>query len=177
MKTKLIRGALFAALTIPALALAQDEAPAAAPANPPMKAPSAESIKETWDYFYKGQGSGPVLVEAKLCTEVSKTGANKFECIAEVNPADGVKANTPNMMLWQAYLVPQGDAIEDLKVQVKQGNTVRETKDVKVKGDGWRARQWTGVRFNKPGTWSIVVLRETEGQEPVVLKTIDVKVN
>jgi hypothetical protein len=177
MKTKLIRGVLCATLTIPALALAQDEAPAAAPANPPMKQPSADSIKETWDYFYKGQGSGPVLVETKLCSEVAKEGPNKFECVTEVNPADGVKANTRGLLLWQAYLVPQGDAVEDLRVQVKQGNTVRETKDVKVSGTGWRARYWTGVSFNKPGTWSIVVLRAPQEGPEQVLKTIDVKVN
>ncbi|XXF77508.1 hypothetical protein P2318_31310 [Myxococcaceae bacterium GXIMD 01537] len=173
MKTKLIRGVLCAALSLPTLALAQEgEQPAPAPANnPPMKQPSADAVKETWDYFYKAQGSGPVLVEVKLCTEVSKAGPNKFECIAEVNPADGVKANTA-LMLWQAYLVPQGDAIEDLMVQVKQGGTIRETKDVKVKGEGWRARQWTGVRLNKPGTWTVSVLR---GEQ--VLKSIDVKVN
>ena len=83
----------------------------------------------------------------------------------------GVKAGT-NVMLWQAYLVPQGDSVEDLAVQVKQGNTVRETKDVKVKGEGWRSRQWTGVRLNKPGSWTVSVMRGDQ-----VLKEISVKVN
>jgi hypothetical protein len=172
MKTKLIRGVLCAALTLPTLALAQEAAPEAAPAAPPAKAPAAESVKETWDYFYRGQGGGPVLVDAKLCTAVGKEkGPTQFECTAEINPADGVKANTPNLMLWQAYLVPQGDTVEDLMVQVKQGNTVRETKDVKVKGEGWRARQWTGLRLNKPGTWTVSIMRGDQ-----VLKSIDVKV-
>ncbi len=173
MKTKLIRGVLCAALTLPTLALAQDAAPEAAPAQPAAKAPSAEAVKETWDYFYKGQGGGPVLVEAKLCTTVGKEkGPTQFECTAELNPADGVKANTPNLMLWQAYLVPQNDTIEEgLVVQVKQGNTVRETKDVKVTGQGWRARQWTGVRLNKPGNWNVSVLYKDQ-----VLKSMDITV-
>lgn len=170
MKKMLIRSVVCAALTLSPVALAQDAAPTAAPTGTPVTRPSADAVKSTWDYFYKGQGQGPVLVEARLCTEVAKEGPNKFECIAEVNPSEGVKAGT-NVMLWQAYLVPQGDSIEDLMVQVKQGNTVRETKDVKVKGDGWRARQWTGVRLNKPGNWTVSIMRGDE-----TLKEIQVKV-
>ncbi|OJH36357.1 hypothetical protein [Cystobacter ferrugineus] len=148
-------------------AMAQDAAPA--PAAEPVKAPSADAVRDTWNYFYKAQGQGPVLVEAKLCTEVGKEGPNKFECTAEV-PAEGVKANT-SVMVWQSYLVPQGDSIEDLMVQTKQGNVVRETKDVKVKGEGWRSRQWTGVRLGKAGDWTVSILR---GEQ--VLKTFNVKV-
>ncbi|WP_257457431.1 inclusion body family protein [Archangium lipolyticum] len=160
--------AVCAVVAFGGVAMAQDQA-AEAPAREPVKAPSGDAVKTTWDYFYKGQGQGPVLVEAKLCTEVAKDGPNKFECITEVAP-EGVKANT-SVMVWQSYLVPQGDSIEDLMVQVKQGNVVRETKDVKVKGDGWRARQWTGVRLSKPGDWSVVIMR---GEQ--VLKTFNVKV-
>jgi hypothetical protein len=162
--------AVCAVVAFGGVAMAQDQAAAPeAPAREPVKVPSGDAVKTTWDYFYKGQGQGPVLVEAKLCTEVAKDGPNKFECITEVAP-EGVKANT-SVMVWQSYLVPQGDSIEDLMVQVKQGNVVRETKDVKVKGDGWRARQWTGVRLSKPGDWSVVIMR---GEQ--VLKTLNVKV-
>jgi hypothetical protein len=167
MKKMLTRTVVCAALTLSPVALAQD----AAPASDSTAKPGADAVKATWDYFYRGQGQGPVLVEAKLCTEVAKDGPNKFECTVEVDPDAGVKANT-TVMLWQAYLVPQGDSIEDIMVQTKQGTTVRETKDVKVKGDGWRARQWTGVRLNKPGTWTVSVMRGDE-----TLKEIQVKVN
>jgi hypothetical protein len=170
MKKTLIRSVVCAALTLSPVALAQDEAPTAAPTGTPVSKPSSDSVKSTWEYFYKGQGQGPVLVDAKLCTEVAKEGPNKFECIAEVNLNEGVKAGT-SVMLWQAYLVPQGDT-EDLMVQVKQGNTVRETRDVKVKGEGWRSRQWTGVRLNKPGSWTVSVLRGDE-----TIKEIPIKVN
>jgi len=160
--------AMCAVVAFGGVAMAQDAAPAA-PAAEPVKAPSGDAVKSTWDYFYKAQGQGPVLVEAKLCTEVAKDGPNKFECTAEVAP-EGVKANT-TVMVWQSYLVPQGDTVEDLMVQTKLGNVVRETKDVKVKGEGWRARQWTGVRLNKAGDWSINIMRGDQ-----VLKTISVKV-
>jgi len=157
--------AMCALMTWGGVAMAQE----AAPAQEPVKAPSSDAVRDTWNYFYKGQGQGPVLVDAKLCTEVAKDGPNKFECIAEASP-DGVKAGS-NVMLWQSYLVPQGDSIEDLMVQVKQGNVVRETKDVKIKGEGWRARQWTGVRLSKPGDWTVSILR---GEQ--VLKSFNVKV-
>ena len=155
------------------VAMAQEQAPTPAPAAPahePVKAPSADAVKSTWDYFYKGQGQGPVLVEAKLCTEVAKEGPNKFECTAEVGP-EGVKANT-NVMLWQSYLVPQGDTVEDVMIQVKQGNVVRETKDVKIKGEGWRSRQWTGVRLNKAGDWTITVMRGDQELKSIKVKAL-----
>ncbi|AKQ69390.1 hypothetical protein A176_006302 [Myxococcus hansupus] len=167
MAKMLTRSLLCAVLGISSVAMAQDAAPAAGEAT--AKAPDADAVRDTWNYFYKGQGQGPVLVEAKLCTEVAKEGANKYECTAEVGP-EGIKAGT-NVMLWQAYLVPQGDSVEDLMVQTKQGAVVRETKDVKVKGEGWRARQWTGLRLNKPGTWTVSVMRGDQ-----VLKEIQVKV-
>jgi hypothetical protein len=170
MTNNLKKLAVCAVMTLGSVALAQDEAPQAEAApRENVPAPTGEEAKRVWDYFYKGQTQGPVLVDAKLCTEVAKDGPNKFDCTVEV-PADGVKAGT-SVMLWQAYLVPQGDTVEDLMVQVKQGNTVRETKDVKVKGEGWRARQWTGVRLNKPGTWNVSVVRGDQ-----VLKSIDVTV-
>ncbi len=161
--------AMCAVVAFGGVAMAQDAATEAAPAQEPVKVPSSDAVKSTWDYFYKGQGQGPVLVDAKLCTEVAKDGPNKFECTAEVAP-EGVKANT-TVMVWQSYLVPQGDTVEDLMVQTKLGNVVRETKDVKVKGEGWRARQWTGVRLNKAGDWTVNIMRGDQ-----VLKTISVKV-
>jgi hypothetical protein len=170
MKKMLIRSVVCAALTLSPVALAQDAAPTAAPTGTPVNKPSADSVKSTWDYYYKGQGQGPVLVEAKLCTEVPTDGPNKNECSIEVDPA-GVKAGA-TVKVWQAYLVPQGDSIEDLMVQVKQGNTVRETRDVKVKGEGWRAYRWTSVRLNKPGTWTVSIMRGDQ-----TLKELQVKVN
>ncbi|NRD43822.1 MULTISPECIES: hypothetical protein [Corallococcus] len=168
MKSLINGSVLCVVLGVATVAGAQQNEVVAPPAEL-VKAPSADAIRETWNYFYKGQGQGPVLVEAKLCTDVAKDGPNKYECTAEVGP-EGVKANT-NVMLWQSYLVPQGDSIDDITVQVKQGTTVRETKDVKVKGEGWRARQWTGVRLPKAGNWTVAVMRGDQ-----VLKEVSVTV-
>jgi hypothetical protein len=171
MADNLKKLAMCAVVALGGVAMAQEAEPGAAPAQEPVKAPSADAVRSTWDYFYKGQGQGPVLVDIKLCTKVDteKDSPTKFECLSEVGP-EGVKANTP-VYVWQAYLVPQGDTIEDMMVQVKQGNVVRETKDVKLKGEGWRARQWTGVRLSKPGEWTVNIMRGDQE-----LKTLRVKV-
>jgi hypothetical protein len=66
------------------------------------------------------------------------------------------------VLVWQAYIIPQGDTIEDLMVQLKQGDVVRETKDVKVKGESIRTRTWSSVRLPKAGSWTISVIRGSE---------------
>ena len=118
------------------LSLAAPAALAAEPAAAPVPAPSAAAVKSTWDYFYKGKGQGPVLVELKLCTEVGKDGPQRFECTQEV-PAEGVKAGTP-VMVWQSYLVPQGDVVDDITVQVRQPSPTSFTSFVSRTVLPWR---------------------------------------
>jgi hypothetical protein len=146
-------------------ALAQEEVAAA-----PVEKPTPEAILSFWQYYFKGQGNGPVLADAKLCLEISKEGDTKNECAKEV-PAEGVKAGTP-IYVWQAYLLPQGEVVEDMALQVKLGDTVRETKDIKLKGESIRTRQWTYVKPAKAGTWKLVLLR---GDQEV--KTLTVQAN
>jgi hypothetical protein len=170
MKKMLTRSVVCAALTLSPVALAQDAA-TAAPTGASVAKPSADAAKSTVEYYLKGKGGGPILLDAKLCTEVDKKeGATKNECIAEVDTSAGVKANTP-VTLWLSYLVPQGDTYEDVQLQVKQGDTVRETKDLVFK-EGLRSRQWPGVRLNKAGSWTVTLSRGGE-----TLKEFQVKVN
>ena len=151
---------------IAALATATLLAPAVALADPPKP----EEVKAVWDFFEHGQGQGPVLGEGKLCTDIAKAGDNKNECTAEVGP-DGVKAGTV-VYVWQAYMVPEKDEVKDLNIQVKQENTIRETKDVDViKGTYWRQRTWSGVKLAKAGNWTISIMRGDK-----VVKSWNVKV-
>jgi hypothetical protein len=168
MSGNLKQWVVCAALALGGAAMAQDAAAPAEAPKTPVAEPSADEVKRTWDYFYKGQGQGVVLGEAKLCTDVAKAGDNKFECTAEV-PAEGVKAGT-TVLVWQAWLVPQNDSLEDLAVQLKQGNTVRETKDIKVKGESMRTRTWTGVRLPKAGKYTIALIRGDK-----IFKSFEVK--
>jgi nucleoid-associated protein YgaU len=131
--------------------------------------PSPEAVNAVWDFWFRGQGGGVVLADARLCLEVARDGADRFACAREVDAA-GVPAQT-NVYAWQAYLVPQGDQVEDITVQLYLGDTLRETKDVQVKGDGIRARNWTALRFAKPGAWRVVIRRGD-----TVLRTLPVKV-
>ena len=159
MKT-LVKSLVIAASFVSAAAFAQDPAPAAptqAPATP-VEAPSADAAKSVWNFFYNGKGSGQVVLgEAKLCTSLVKEGEHKNECDQEVSGP--VKAGT-SVMVHQSYLIPKDDSVEDIQVQVKQGNTVRETKDVsKMKGEGVRTRTWTTVKLPKAGDWTISIMR------------------
>jgi hypothetical protein len=154
--------------------------PAGAPAVTPTLAPSpeqvqaqanvavprAESVKAVWAYYFHGKGGGPVLADAKLCAEVPMSGPNRHECVREAGGQVKVGAA---LRVWQAYLVPSGDRVEDLTVQLKLGDVVRETRDVVVRGDSMRSRTWTDVRFPKPGKWTVTLARG--GQ---TLKTFEV---
>ena len=140
------------------------------PARPAVAKPAADSVRNVWKFFNEGQGQGVVLAEAKLCLDVHKSGEQKSECTEEI-PAEGVKVGT-TVMVWQAYIVPKGDTYDDLAIQVKHDDVIRETRDVKVDGKSWRTRTWNGVRLTKPGKWNLVIMR---GEQ--VLKSIPVNVS
>lgn len=133
--------------------------------------PSPEEVKKVWDFYFKGQGQGIVLVEAIPCLEVAKEGEQKSECVKEV-PAEGVKAGT-TVMIWQAYLLPGKDSVDDITIQVKLGDQIRETKDVsKIEGSSIRTRTWSGVTLKKPGTYTFNIMRGAD-----TLKTISITAN
>lgn len=141
-------------------ALAQEGEAAAAAPSAPVEKPSPEAVKAFWNFYFKGKGQGVVLADVKLCLEVAKEGDNKSECVKDV-PAEGVKAGTV-VNVWQAYLVPKDDAVEDITLQLKLGDQVRETKDVKVNGASIRYRSWNAFRIPKAGTWTIDIVRGGE---------------
>jgi hypothetical protein len=136
--------------------------PPAAPATPPtpVEKPTPEAVRTFWKFWFKGQQQGLVLADAKLCLEIGKEGDAKSECIKEV-PAEGVKPGTL-INVWQAYLLPQGDHVDDIVIQLKLGDQVRETKDVKAFGNTLRFRAWNALRIPKAGKWTINLMRGTE---------------
>lgn len=150
------------ALAVSGAAFAADPAPPAEGAAPstPVEKPTPEGVRAFWNFYFNGKGQGLVLGDAKLCLEVGKDGPQKSECAKEVGP-EGVKPGTM-INVWQAYLVPQGDTIEDMSIQLKLGDQVRETKDVKINGSSIRWRSWNAFRIPKAGTWTINILRGGE---------------
>jgi len=146
--------ALLAVLTLSQPALAQQAPPAP---NSGVEQPSPEVIRSFWEYYFKGQGGGPALAEVKLCLEITREGENKFECAREM-PPEGIKAGS-SVIVWQAYLLPYRENVEDLSLQVLLEDTVRETKDIKLRGESIRTRNFTTVRLPKAGIWTLRLMR------------------
>lgn len=123
--------------------------------------PEPEQVRRAWYHLYQGQGRAPLLVEAKACLEVDtkKGSETRFEC---VRPVEGPVPNKSTVHLWTAWLVPQGDKHEDLTVQFLHGTTVRTTRDVKLEGQSFRTRNYTGASLSKPGEWTLVLRRGEE---------------
>ena len=159
------------ALAVSGAAFAADPAPTApaegtAPAAAPVEKPTPDAVKAFWNFYFNGKGQGLVLGDAKLCLEVAKDGPNKSDCSKEV-PAEGVKPGTM-VNVWQSYLVPSGDNIEDISIQLKLGDRIRETKDVKANGGSIRYRSWNAFRIPKAGKWTFTITRGSE-----TLKTLE----
>src|SRR5687767_665624 len=95
---------LGALLALPALAQDAAKAPAAPQAQAQaavtqaareaVKVPATDAVRETWQYFFRGQGQGPVLAEAKLCSEIGVEGAQRNECLKELAGADAKAGST-----------------------------------------------------------------------------------
>lgn len=133
------------------------------------EAPTPEEAKKVYEFIDHGQGQGIVIEDAKLCNEIPKTGDHKSECTEELK--DGFPAGS-KVYVWFAYLIPKGDAIEDIAVQIKEGDKVKETKDIsKLEGKGYLNHTWTIFTPKKAGTWSAVITRGDK-----VLKTLSLKI-
>jgi hypothetical protein len=129
--------------------------------------PSPESIKSVWDHFYKGQGKGAVLGEAILCKKVEqKVKETKFDCVEEMGES-AAKGDTVNV--WVAFLVPKDDMIETITVQALHEGQIRETKDLKLKGESPRTRTWSAFTLKKAGKWEFKI---QDGDK--VLKTLSI---
>jgi len=158
MIRRLCFAAAALALAVAGAALAADPEPAGeAPAGPPVEKPTPEAVRAFWSFYLNGKGQGVVLADAKMCLEVAKEGPSKFECVKEI-PAEGVKPGT-TVYVWQAYLVPQGDTVEDIAIQLRLGEQIRETKDLKLNGASFRSRNWTAFRIPRAGAWNVQIVR------------------
>ena len=129
---------------------------------------TSDAAKSFIDFYYNGQGQGVVLADIKLCNEIVEN-----ECSGEVSPVALQQGET--YMLWMMYVVPQGDAVEDIIVQYNSGGITRKSGQVSVKGSV-RYRTWKPFTPNRAGNWDIVVLHD-KGDDVQTLKTITTTVN
>ena len=64
-------------------------------------------------------------------------------------------------MIWMMYVVPRGDEVSDIIVQLNQNGITRFTKDVSVSGS-IRYRTWKSFSLNRAGEWEIKVFHDKE---------------
>jgi len=129
--------------------------------------PAPDQVKAVWEYYQKGQGKGPILADAILCKTVEqKNKDTKFECTEPMGDS-ATKGDTVN--IWVAFLVPKDDTVENVTVQAVLDGQVRETKDLKLKGESMRTRTWTAFTLKKAGKWEFKI---NEGEKTI--KTLSI---
>jgi hypothetical protein len=121
----------------------------------PLDRPTPDEAKKFLNYYYKGKGTGPILVEHKFCDEIFREGENKNECKNEVK---SIKAGESGLV-WMLFTAPSGDKYENIIIQFKRGDLVRSARKVSIDGS-LRYRVWTKFKPDKEGDWSIKVLHE-----------------
>lgn len=121
--------------------------------------PSAEVAKSFLDFYYKGQGSGVVVADMKVCTDVVNAA-----CVDPVDPSlllVGMKYK-----IWMIFVVPEGDEVDSLSLQFSKDSETKFSRDLSVKGS-IRYRTWRSFNPTTAGIWTVSVLdnREVELEE------------
>ncbi len=78
----------------PLVAMAQDK-------------PTPEEARKVINYYFNGKSQGVVLIEYKICKEISKKGETKNECVTEI--LNKTVAKGEEVYLWMNFLVPVGE--------------------------------------------------------------------
>lgn len=116
-----------------------------------VAAPTPEATKQVLEHYWNG--STPVLVEYKICSEISKEGDNKNECVSEVDPSAIVKGD--KAYLWMNYMVPQNTS-HDISVLFTRKNRPEKTRDINIRGS-LKYRTWTTLPTSKAGEYSVQI--------------------
>ncbi len=116
--------------------------------------PGAEATKEVLDHYWKGKV--PVLVESKFCAEIGKDGANKNECVGDVDPAKIAQGD--KVYLWLNFMVPQ-DLTPSISILFSRNNRPERSAGVELK-TSLKYRTWTELPTGKPGDYTIQVDQE-----------------
>lgn len=133
--------------------------------------PSSEAIKDVVNYYFQDESAEPILADMKICSEIHKSGAEKYNCSGELD-----KNNLPkgeNVYVWMNYLVPKGQKAQ-LLMQVNHSGITRSTHNFEVAG-GIRYRVWKQIRLNKSGEWNLPILLDSE-TGITELTTLDIQV-
>jgi hypothetical protein len=144
----------------------QEAAPAAAG---DVAAPSGDDARKVVDYYYRGKGKGPVLIELKPCLKIDteEGSANRYECS---QPVDGAVKPGSFVYAWTSWLVPEGDDYSDVTVQFAQAGAVKGTKELKL-SSAFRTRTYKGMTLGA-GKWMIKAMR---GDQEIGHAEVEVK--
>ncbi len=123
--------------------------------------PSSAEAKKVMDYYFSGQGGGAVLMEYKLCTEISKEGETKNDCITDFSGTTVEKGQT--VFLWMNFMVPSGDKA-DIILEFMRNGKVRGIKELDLNGT-IRYRINRKILTDKTGNWKIKIVEEVGDQE------------
>jgi len=134
--------------------------------------PSPDEVKRVINYYFHGKGTGPVLMETKLCHDIKREGADKNECAGDVTTQALKKGES--VYLWMAYMVPEGEETQNIVVLFDKGGVTRNVESLQVSSQ-LRNRAWLKMSLDKVGPWKLRVVRDT-GAGSESLGTLDVAV-
>ena len=120
--------------------------------------PTPAEARKVINYYFNGKGQGAVLMDYKLCKEISKQGDMKNECVTEI--ADKKVAKGEDAYIWMNFLVPAGEESKIL-VQYSRNDKVRNTSNISLSG-ATRFRTWKKIPTGTAGDWKINLIQELE---------------
>ncbi len=133
--------------------------------------PTAAEAKKVLDYFYQGEAHGPILVEIKVCQEISKEEGNRNNCGNEL--AGPVEKGKP-VFVWMMFMVPNKSEKQGIIVQYLHKGIARNVREMSI-SRGFRYRTWNKRVFTKTGKWTVKIVREKDDStEELGSTTIDV---
>lgn len=134
--------------------------------------PAPDEVRRVIDYYLHGKGTGPVLMETKLCRDIKRDGVDKNECLGDITAQPLKKGES--VYLWMAYMVPEGEETQSIVVLFEKGGVTRSVESLQVSSQ-LRNRSWLKMSLDKVGPWKLKVVRDT-GVGSESLGTLDVAV-
>lgn len=135
--------------------------------------PSADEAFRVINYYYHGKGLGVVLAESRICQDIHKHGAAKYDCkneIIEFGPlkADGSPPDVihrvelgQSVYVWMSFLVPLGVEKEIYLEFNHGGETKRTSGHLSIKG-ALRYRTWSKFTPEETGDWEVKIFVDNE---------------
>ena len=132
--------------------------PCFAVAGTPSGVPDGDEIRRVLSYYDGEVSEAPLLVEAKLCTEIGKEAEMKNECMGEIKTS--LQAET-DVYLWLNFMVPRHSPDQKILIQFNHDGITRQAREATIQS-AIRFRTWKKFRADRPGKWTIQVLHDAD---------------